>query len=219
MGFGGEFQGIDPESLGEMYEERNLSKGGGGGGKKKEKRQSDATKAASAAEMRDNQLQRKLDQSEHGEKTPAKDIEDVIADVMEMDNGDVDMKHLFKYIGWLKANINSIDDLVIPKEEIVNMEMMTATLGAGGGGKDTSNNARAATHLYTGMRIKSQDDRRAQGNVEDLKEKFTARLKHHLGNWKIVMGIGQTEKERKEKAPFDLDKVEDEVLERATGKK
>lgn len=207
---------IDPEAYLD-FDEKFVAKGGGGGGKPK--RQGAGTIEAIAAEAKKNQLKNKTEDREGAEKSPVDEIQDVIDYVNGEDAGSVEMKNLSRYIDWLKANINSIDSLVVDKSEIGPMEKMTATLGAGGGGKDTSRNARRGTHLLTGIVVKSQDDRRAEPNIQEVIDKIKGKLQTHLRNWVTIMEVTRTQDDREKKKPIDLKKLEEEVLTRAAAKK
>ncbi|KKT41355.1 MAG: hypothetical protein UW64_C0023G0016 [Microgenomates group bacterium GW2011_GWC1_44_37] len=208
---------LNPDDF-DDFEPGGARGGGGGGGRGgKKKRQGDKTVSEIARTAVLNQLENKINTSEGGEKSPIAEVQDVIDYVNKADQGSTEMKHLLRYIEWLKANINSIDELMVDKSEVGEMEKMTATLGAGGGGKDTSNNARRGTHLITGITAKSQDDRRAEGNVDDVLDKIKKALQVHLRNWITIMVVTQTQKERVKKSPIDLSKLEEEVLKKAVG--
>ncbi len=214
---------INPEEYGEVVAESYVTKGGGGGKKKKDGPQGRKTRATQAGEMKLNQLKNVVIEGESGKKTPEKDITDVLLFIKNLDEGDPGMKNLERYIAWVKKNINSIDDLVVEQNEISKLETMTAHLGAGGGGKDTSNNARAATHLLTGIRERSQDERKATGNIISVKEKIREELQQHLRNWRLIMEVVRIKDEqmrskqgRDNSQPVDLNMLlGEEILDRA----
>lgn len=209
---------LNPDDFDEYEHPENLGGGGGGGGrkKKKEEHRGSKTVAKIAETAKLHQLENRANTAGSGEKAPVAEIQKVIDYVNSVDEGSVEMKQLSRYIDWLKTNINSIEDLTVDKSEVGEMEKMTATLGAGGGGKDTSRNARRGTHLLTGIKEKSQDDRGAERNIDDVMKKITETLQVHLRNWKTIMMVTQTKEERAKKSPTDLVKLEGEVLRRAS---
>ncbi len=206
---------INPDDY-DGWEEVQIRPGGGGGGGKSQEKQGGLTLRKKAEEMRQNRAVKAIHKGENSEKSPVDDVSEVLSYINKMDEDSVDMKNLTKYISWLKKNINAIEDLVLEDNEIGEMEKMTPTLGAGGGGKDTSNNARAATHSLTGKRETAQDYRDAYHNEIDVKNKMKKSLQTHLRNWVVIMQALQSDKERTDKKSIDFNRLEDEVLRRAS---
>jgi len=209
-------EGLDRFELMDFDEEETGGGGGGGGGKKK-KHQGDETRLALSADMRKGQLQNAAERSDNDEKSPVDEVQDVLDYINKMDESNVEMKNFTRYLDWLKANINAIDDLVVKESDMSSWEQMTASVHAGGGGRQTSRNARARTHLITGIRASAEKDRKATPNEHIVMEKIEMKLKRHLQNWKVLMMPTYAPEERMTlQKPVDLERLEGFVLDKVS---
>src|SRR3989339_678438 len=152
--------------------------------------------------------------AENSDKSPAAEVQDVLEYIKSQDAGSVEMKCTTQYLGWLKENIHDPDDLVINEGEMSNWEKLTASVKAGGGGRQTSRNARARTHLMTGIRASAEEFRQAYPNETIVMNKIRERLQKHLKNWKVILSASQTDEDRLKQAPVDTGMLEEEVLKR-----
>lgn len=168
---------------------------GGDFGRKKKK----------SKESKDGQLRNSLERHDHGEKTPEAEISSVLRFVMKKDLEDTEMRATKEYINWLKNRLEE-DLFDISLEKFGEFEKLTASVKAGGGGRQTSRNSRARTHLITGIREKSEKDRKAYPNEMDVMNKIGLSIKRHLENWRIVIKADSRFKD-------SLGSLEDKVLE------
>lgn len=133
-----------------------------------------------------------LEKHDHGEKTPTEEVDTVLRFVQRRDEGDLNMKEFAKYVSWLEVSLNS-QEIDIYKENLSEFEKLTASVKAGGGGRQTSRNARARTHLVTGIRATAEKSRQAYPNEEIVMNKLKERVERHLNNWKrILSGTNDT---------------------------
>lgn len=193
------------ELLAEQAEESYIEKGGGGGGKKKRdafgrgKRDERKTE-----EAREGMLANATERHEHGEKSPQAEIDSVLRFLAKQDRDNPDMPALTEYLDWLKSNVAS-SEVRLKEEEFGKWEQMTASVHAGGSGRQTSRNARARTHLITGIRATSEESRQGAPNEKIVMDKLKQRLNSHLKNWRTVLTSGKEKK-------LNLESLEEKVL-------
>jgi len=161
------------ESVRHQKKERDF---GGDKGRKRRKRK----------EVASGQAKNSLVRHEHGEKTPEAEIKWVLGSVMRRDEGNLEMLETKKYISWLMEKLTVVDT-DFTKEIYGEFEKLTASVKAGGGGRQTSRNSRARTHLITGIREKSEKDRKAHPNELMVMKKLEESIKKHIDNWRIVL--------------------------------
>lgn len=206
---------INPDDFEEWGE---LEGKGGGGGGKKDKRQGGKTVEAIGGDAKKNQLKNVAKTRKEGEKSPVDEVQEVVDYVTRQDEGSAERKNLTRYIEWLKTNFGEVDGLDI-EDEMGNWEQMTASVKAGGGGRQTSRNARARTHLITGIRATAEESRQGAPNEEIVMKKIIERLRQHLNNWRTLMLASQSAEDRKKSVSVELGRLEEEVLRMVEGKR
>ena len=142
-----------------------------------------------AAEAHTGLVKNKINEGEKGVMSPANEIDKVMGYLRNIEQPDKQADAITAYIKWAMQNINKIDLLEVDDKELGVWKCFGATLGAGGGGKDTSQNGRGNTHLVTGIYESCDKDRRAEGNAIVVMEKLRERLKTHLENWRLTLGL------------------------------
>lgn len=189
----------------DYFEERSR---GGGGGKKKKKATwgSEGRQKSKGSESRRGQQEGLKYKRERGERSPVDEVSSVIRYLFTQD-----VKLVDRYIDWLAENINEPEDPKMSQTDLSNWEQFTASVKAGGGGRQTSRNARARTHLLTGIRAAAEESRQGEPNEEAVMEKLRLRLIRHLNNWRVVL-------ELKNEEGIARERLEEEVLERMTRK-
>jgi len=149
---------------------------GGEKGRKKKKRK----------EVKEGQRKNVLERHKHGEKTPEAEIDSVLGSLQRRDEGDFEMKATNNYIEWLTARLTE-KEFDFTKEKFGEFEKITSSVKAGGGGRQTSRNSRARTHLITGIRRKSEQDREASPNEVEVMKKLEKSIRKHLENWRVII--------------------------------
>lgn len=157
---------------------------------KKYPHQGKETRRAQRREIKKGQQKNILKRHEHGEKTPEEEIDSVLRSLKRRDGNDLEMKATNKYIDWLTERMTE-KEFDFEKESFSDFEMMTASVRAGGSGRQTAKNSRARTHLITGIRAKSEQDRKAYPNEEAVMKKLEGRIKKHLNNWRVIISANQ----------------------------
>ena len=164
---------------------KNKDKIFGGRGRKKKK----------FKEGKIGQTKNALERHAHGEKTPEEEIGFVLASVKRRDGESLEMAETNKYIKWLKERLME-KEFDFGKEKFSEFEKITASVGAGGAGRQTARNARARRHLITSLRVTAEQDRKGFPNEEIVMKKLEKKVRRHLGNWRIVLGDGLTQPTR-----------------------
>ncbi|MBI3282696.1 hypothetical protein HYZ70_01305, partial [Candidatus Curtissbacteria bacterium] len=135
----------------EGYGEAPRRGGGGGGGKKRPVFGEKGRRKKKQAEGKAGQLAHRQEARSGGERSPVDEVNDVLRYVAPDPS---------TYIKWVEKNIN-LPKIELSEEEMSNWEKFTASVHAGGSGRQTSRNARARTHLVTGIRARSEVGRKA----------------------------------------------------------
>ncbi len=167
--------------------------GGGGGKKKREPWGSKGRKGHKGAESRVGQKTNAAERRENDQKSPGKEVGEVLRYISITDEGNPLMPAGTRYIKWLEMYINNPDSIQVLNEECGKWEQYTASVHAGGSGKQTSRPARARTHLITGIRESAEQSRQAGPNQEIVMEKIKAKLITHVLNWRKLMLLGERE--------------------------
>lgn len=185
----------------DSYEDYGLtpSRGGGGGGKKRTVFGEKGRLKKKQVEGKAGQFTHRQEARAHGEKSPVDEVNDVLRYVTDFPS----------YVKWVEKNIN-LPEIEPLETEMGNWEKFTASVHAGGSGRQTSRNGRARTHLITGIRARSEVGRRAFECEADVMAKIKARLETHLANIRILIGVKRDEK-------IGFSKLEEEILTRTAG--
>lgn len=180
------------------YDGFGEEKAGGSGGAKKKAFGSDARDQRIAEAAKRNREINRSKKKEAGKRSPLQEVENILIPFVKEQESDFNSDSLKVYLDWIEKNINNLE--IIPNEsEFGIFEKMTPHLGAGGGGKDTSNNARARTHIPTGIRIGAhKEGRGAEANEQAVMRKFGPKLNEHVNNWRIVIASWKLEHQTKE---------------------
>ena len=157
-----------------------------GKGEKYGGRQGKQTRKAQRKAEKEAQLINALGERENGEQTPVEEINSVLSSLMRRDSNDLDLTETKNYITWLTARLIE-KELDFSKEKFGDFEKITPSVGAGGAGRQTSRNSRARTHLITGIREKSEKDRKSYPNEIKVMEKLKKSLERHIDNWRAVL--------------------------------
>ena len=175
--------------------ERKIYGGGksGGGGAKKKKPEtwgSMGRRKSKRAEGATGQKENAANRRENAQKPPAAEVNDVLEHLARQDENDAGMTVLTEYLKWLGRYINNPESVQINEEdECGKWEKFTASVHAGGSGRQTSRNARARTHLITGIRASAQKDKQAEPNQVLVMDKLRRKLIVHVNNWRKLMMV------------------------------
>lgn len=183
-------------------------RGSGGGGKKRPVFGEKGRQKKKLAEGKSGQLAHRQEARSGGEKSPTEEVNNVLSYIATRDEGKNDMPALTTYLKWVERNIDS-KEIELQEAEMSNWEKFTASVHAGGSGRQTSRNARARTHLITGIRERSEIGRKAFECERDVMEKIKTRLETHLANLRILIDAKKGEK-------VDVSKLEEDILSRIT---
>jgi|CXWL01.1.fsa_nt_gi hypothetical protein len=190
---------LTPDEFGDVIEGEIYGDGksGGGGGKKikPETWGSRGRRKSKLAEGKIGQKKNAAERKENDQKSPASEINDVLRYLAKQDKDDAGMTALTEYLEWLGRFINSPESVWINEEdECGKWEKFTASVHAGGSGRQTSKNARARTHLITGIRASAQKDKQAGPNQVLVMGKLRRKLIVHVNNWRKLMMVNPEEK-------------------------
>ena len=198
---------IDPEHVGEEYDRQHAERGGGGG-KKHRVFGSEGRGKKKAVEAHEGMVKNRLHRREGGDKSPMSEVMSTMVYLAGKDKEEKEMETLKRYISFVKASIDDPRSLAVSEDDCSDWERLTPSVAAGGGGKDTSRNGRARTHVLTGIRTMA--DKRLEGgaatqNEEAVMEKMKQKLEKHVKNLRMVMGFKPGE-------VADPDKLEEQIL-------
>lgn len=177
---------IDPEAIADEID-AELNPKGGSGGAKKPFGSERGRKSKKLAEARVGQRVNASERHESSQKTPSNEIADVIKYIVKKDEKDPNLTAMSNYLEWLTKNITQPENYIQIDQEFENWIGYTASVKAGGGGRQTSNNARRRTHSITGITAEWEKSRKADPNQEKVMKLLKERITKHLMNWRQVL--------------------------------
>lgn len=172
------------------------NKSGGGGGKKKKPESwgSGGRRKSKRVEGTIGQKKNAAERRENAQKSPAAEVNEVLTYLAKQDEDDAEMTALTEYLKWLGRHINNPGTVQINEgEEYGKWELFTASVHAGGSGRQTSKNARARTHLVTGIRASAEKARQAGPNEVLVMKKLRGKLIVHVNNWRKLLMVNPSE--------------------------
>src|SRR3989344_6664767 len=187
---------LSEDELADVIDEKIHGRGGSGGGGKKKKAESWGSKGRrihKGSEARLGQVDNAMDRRENDEKSPADEVDSILRYLSEQDGENPSVPGLTKYLDWLMQYINNPDSMRITNDECGKWEQFTASVHAGGSGRQTSRNARARIHLITGIGASAEESRKAMPNQELVMEKLRVKLVTHVSNWRKLMRLNAGE--------------------------
>lgn len=179
-----------------IEEEINRSNKSGGGGKKKKPKSwgSAGRQKSKSAEGAIGQKSNAVDRRENAQKSPVAEVNGILTYLAKQDEGDAGMPALTEYLKWLGRYIDNPETVQINEgEECGKWELFTASVHAGGSGRQTSKNARARTHLITGIRASAEKARQAGPNEALVMKKLRGKLVIHVNNWRKLLMVNPSE--------------------------
>lgn len=177
---------LDPEAIAEQID-AELNPKGGSGGAKKVFGSEHGRRKKKGAEAKEGQRINAAERHDRSEKSPKDEIADVVRYLIKQDGNDQNLSATSKYIEWLTSSIDQPDIYTPIEQEFGNWIGYTASVKAGGGGRQTSNNARRRTHLITGITAEWEKSRKADPNQEQVMRLVKERIITHLHNWRQIL--------------------------------
>ena len=177
---------LDPDAIADQIDAELNPKGGSGGSKRVFGGQRGRRKKK-IAEAKVRQIINAAERHDRSEKSPKDEITDVIRYLVKQDEKDTTLSATTKYIEWLTSNIDQPDIYIPVEQEFGNWIGYTASVKAGGGGRQTSNNARRRTHLITGITAEWEKSIKADPNQIKVMKLLRYRIVKHLNNWRQIL--------------------------------
>lgn len=179
---------LDPEAIAEQIDAELNPRGGSGGTKRVfGTGEKGGRRKKKSAEVKVGQKINAAERHGSSEKTPSGEIADVINYLIKVDENDPSLTAMSKYLDWLTANIAKPEKYIQVDDEYDIWVGYTASVKAGGGGRQTSNNARRRTHLITGITAEWEKSRKADPNQIKVMKLLRERIVKHLNNWRQIL--------------------------------